>query len=84
VAIRRFLAHWRNDSRPWGDNLGTNFVFSSLCDLPAGVTDFRIYSGDLYLAEMERDNVLTSSMVVRREAAGAALHFAEDLPASED
>jgi glycosyltransferase involved in cell wall biosynthesis len=81
---RRFLIHWRQDRRGWDEILGPGVPFSSLGPLPAGVPDFRVHTGSLYLAEMEADLVATFTLVARREQAGDALHFAEDVSTYED
>ena len=79
-----FLVRWRDDPRPWSEILGPGIPYSTLADLPAGAADFPVHVGSLYLAEMEQNHVLTSSAMVRREPAGEALRFAEDLRVSED
>ncbi len=79
-----YLNRWHNDARGWDEILGPGVPFSSLGPLPPGGADFRVHVGDLYLPEMEADYVSTITLVVRRERAGDALRFAEDLPVSED
>ena len=81
---RRYLERWHQDPRSWDDILAPGIAFSSLAMVPEGMRDFQVHIGSLYLAEMERDYVLTSSLAVRREKADDALQFAEDLPISED
>jgi glycosyltransferase involved in cell wall biosynthesis len=79
-----YLVRWSNDLRGWDEILGAGVAFSTLAALPAGRADFRVHVGDLYPCEMERDYILTSTFVVRRERAGTALRFAEDVPTLED
>lgn len=79
-----FLKHWHKDPRSWDEILGPGMAYSSLAELPAGRADFSVHAGNLYLAELESNYVATSTLVVRRNQAGSALHFAEDLPISED
>ena len=79
-----YLANWHQDPRTWAEILGPGLPFSSIALLPAERADFRIHIGDLYPQALDHDYVATTTLVVRREAAGAALHFAEDLPYAED
>jgi glycosyltransferase involved in cell wall biosynthesis len=81
---RRYLVNWHDDRRPWDEILGPGVAFSSLAALPAGRADFRVHAGDLYPGLLERLYVMTITLVVRRAAAGAALHYPEDVPYAED
>jgi hypothetical protein len=54
--------------------------FSSIAPLPAGRPDFTVHVGNLYAAMLEAPYLFTTSMVIRRKAAGEALYFPEDLP----
>lgn len=78
------LAQWREDHRPWDDILGPGVQLSELAPLPPGVQDCLVHIGNLYLAEMTASYISSITIVVRRELAGEALHFAEDLPTYED
>jgi glycosyltransferase involved in cell wall biosynthesis len=78
------LANWHHDDRSWDDILAPGITYSSIVPLPAGRADFRVHIGSLYLAEMESDYIATSTVMVRREQAGPALRFAEDLNVYED
>jgi glycosyltransferase involved in cell wall biosynthesis len=80
----RYLKAVIQDSRSWEEILGPGIAFSSIAELPRGTPDFNVYIGDLYAAQLEHAYALTSTVVVRREAAGDALRFAEDLPVYED
>lgn len=80
----RYLREWHHDARTWEAILGPGMPFSSLAELPPQHADFRVHVGDLYLAEMQADYVGTFTLVARREEAGNALHFAEDVPTYED
>jgi glycosyltransferase involved in cell wall biosynthesis len=82
--VRNYLRVWHGDPRGWDEILGPGTPFSALAGLPPGRADFRVHEGSIYLAEMESDYVATTTVVVRREAAGAALRFADDLVISED
>jgi glycosyltransferase involved in cell wall biosynthesis len=82
--FHNYLTHWHRDARSWDEILGPGVPFSSLGRLPAGRADFKVHIGDMFLPEMESDYIATLTVLVRRELAGAALWFAEDLPVSED
>lgn len=82
--IRRYLGRWHGDPRSWDEILGPGFAFSTLGALPPGRPDFGVHVGDLYRAAMAGDYVCTCTVVVRREGAGPALRFAEDLEKYED
>ncbi len=78
-----FLKYWHQDSRTWEEILGPAQMFSDFGDR-GELADFPVHVGSLYIPEMESNYVATSTLMVRREEAGAALHFSEDLPISED
>jgi glycosyltransferase involved in cell wall biosynthesis len=80
----RYLRAAFQDSRSWEEILGAGILFSSIAEPPRGRPDFNVYIGDLYAAQLEHGYALTSTVIVRREAARDALHFAEDLPVYED
>ena len=69
-----FLAQWPHDPRPFRDMFGPPERFAG-CD---------VYVGDLYAWQLTGFYVLANTLVVRRAAAGNALHFAEDLETYED
>lgn len=83
-AERRYLQNWHHDKRSWDEILGTGPLYSHLNGAPKDRDDFKIHIGNLYLAEMQRPYVFTSTFVVRREEAASALHFAEDVSTFED
>lgn len=70
----RFLRHWRHDARSFRDMFGA----------PQRFADCDVYVGDLYRWQLTGLYVLANTLVVRRAAAGDALHFAEDLATYED
>jgi glycosyltransferase involved in cell wall biosynthesis len=82
--VPHYLHRWHQDRRSWNRILGPGVPYSDIAPLPAGIADFRVHVGDLYLAEMERDYVPTFTMMARREQAGDALHYAEDVITFED
>jgi glycosyltransferase involved in cell wall biosynthesis len=79
-----FLINWHKDSRPWDKILGTGKSFAKIGRLPKGITDFSCYIGDLYPSLVRISYCNTDTVVVRREMAGQALHFAENLKWGED
>lgn len=81
---RRYLRNWHRDPRSWNEILGPGVPYSRHAPLPRDLNDFLVHSGDLYLPMAARCYVATFTLVVRREEAGDALFFAEDLPLFED
>ena len=80
----RHLQRWHRDPRGWNEILGPGIAYSAIASLPPGRADFKVHIGNLYLPEMQRDYVATFTLVVRREEAGDALRFAEDVTTFED
>jgi hypothetical protein len=81
---RNFLVKWHNDPRPWDEILNPGEYFTKICSLPEGIEDFKCYVGDLYPSMLKNPYVFTGTLMVRREEAGEALYFAEDLRWGED
>ena len=79
-----FLARWHGDDRGWEAILGPRFRYSTLAAPPPGREDVDVYVGDLYPEVLSGHYVPTFTLIVRREAAGEALWFADDLPTYED
>jgi glycosyltransferase involved in cell wall biosynthesis len=82
--LRKSIHTWHSDPRTWEQILGRPQMFSALAELPAGVADFRVYTGDIYHGEMRNNYVLTSCIMIRRREAGDATHFAEGVRTFED
>jgi glycosyltransferase involved in cell wall biosynthesis len=82
--FRRYLARWHDVPLRWEEIMGPGVPYSSITELSDGHLDPLVHIGDLYLAELTANYVLTSTLVVKREAAGSLLRFAEDLPSHED
>jgi len=78
------MVNWHHDTRSWDEILGRGVPFSTVAPLPAGRAEFRFHVGDMYLRELERDYISMITLVVRRELAGDALRFPDDLPIGED
>jgi glycosyltransferase involved in cell wall biosynthesis len=79
-----FLINWHNDPRPWDEILGARKRYSEINALPNGVADFNCYRGDIYPSLLRISYCNTDTVVVRRNDAGSALQFAEDLKWGED
>lgn len=82
--IRNCLPLWTNDNRPWKEILPGGIFYSQIAKLPEGVDDFEVHAGDIYKMLAKSCYILTTSLMVRRERAGEALCFAEDIPTYED
>jgi len=83
-AIHHYLPRWHADPRPWEAILGPGVALRDLAGPETPLGDALVHVGDLYLCEMRANYVLTSSWIVRREAAGDALRFEPGLPNGED
>jgi hypothetical protein len=82
--LHRYLDRWPREHQTWEEALGRAQAFSSVAPLPDGLYDFSVFTGDLYRWQLTGLYILTDTLVVRREPAGDALRFAEDLPTFED
>src|SRR5262249_46622287 len=82
----RYLITWRrpDDPRSWEEILGEPVPYSSFLPLPPGRDEIQVYQGDLYRPLMETFLMTSITLLVRREQAGEALHFAEDVATLED
>lgn len=80
----RYLARWQRRPSNWEEAFGHCAPYSSIASLPVGRADFSVYEGDLYLPQLTGFYILTDTLIARREAAGDALRFAEDLKTYED
>lgn len=79
-----YLLQWSFDDRGWDEILGPSVPYSQLADLPSGRPDFAIHRGSMYRQLLLRSYVSATTMLVRREAAGDALRFGEDVVIYED
>jgi hypothetical protein len=82
--VHRYLGRWHLDRRPWTDILGPGVPLADFAPVPATAVGGAAYVGDLYPHEARANYVFTSTLLVRREAAGDALRFWSDLPTYED
>ena len=78
------LASWTGDRRSWDEILGPPTRYEQLAPLPRGRAPFTVHVGSLYRAMLSASYVPTCTVLVRRDAAGEALRFSEDLPTYED
>lgn len=83
--LPRFSKQWRpDDHRTWREILGDPTPFSSLAPVPHGRDGLEVYLGDMYLPLFQSAFIGTFTLVVRRERAGDAFRFAEDVSNFED
>jgi len=75
---------WHHDNRSWSKILGDDRTTSGTGEMPSGTKDYRFFKGDLYLSQLMANYINVNTMLVRREQAGDALHFAEDTETFED
>ena len=78
------ISSWKSDHRSWDAILGDGLPSDTIAGLPVGAPRFDLHVGRLYEAYIRSWCVCTITVMVRREAAGDALHFAEDVPTYED
>jgi glycosyltransferase involved in cell wall biosynthesis len=81
---RAYLPHWQRSRRPLPDVFGPSIPYSSVAPLPPGREDFAVHIGSMYLEEMRNNLVPTFTLMVRKDEAGDALRFADDLPTCEE
>ena len=79
-----YLKNWHSVERSWDELLGPGFPYSSVLPLPGERQDFKVHVGDLYPALIEGPFVAAWTSLIRREAAGDALHFQEGIKICED
>lgn len=81
---RHYLCRWHQNSSGWNDILGIGVPYSSFAVLPEGHADFMVHFGSLYQSLMSAPYCAVWTSMIRKEQAGDALRFAEDLPTFED
>jgi len=82
--VRRYLPHWQRREDPLTRALGEGVAYSTVAPLPAGRADFQVHVGSMYRREMSDNLIAAFTLMVRKDGAGDALHFAEDLPTCEE
>ena len=79
------LDGWKSHAlRPWDTILGEGLPSESIPGMPVSAPSFGLHVGSLYEKYIWGWCVFTATVVIRREAAGDSLRFAEDLPTFED
>ena len=78
------LVEWFRREPRWESELGTPILYSTIAPLPDGHPDFNVHVGDLTPSLIDACPVAVQTLLVRRELAGNALRFADDLPTYED
>ncbi len=79
-----FLSSWPGDMKSWDEILNAGRKMSELISLPTGMDDFNYYVGNIYLSALTALYMNVNTLMVRKEEAVDALHFAEDTPTYED
>jgi glycosyltransferase involved in cell wall biosynthesis len=82
--LPRYLAHWVYPRRSLSQIFGDGVPYSSVAPLPPGRSDFTVHIGSMYLEEMRNNLVTAFTIMFRKEGAGDALVFADDLPTAEE
>ncbi len=84
--VRRFSLETQNrDNLDWSEIIGPGKPISTYVDLGANYGEFNCYEGDrLYLSQLFHSYVCVNTLMVRREKAGQALTFGEDMATSEE
>lgn len=78
------ISSWRTNPRSWEDILGPPIPSAAIANLPGDAPRFDLHIGRLYEAYLRDWCVFTCTVVVRREQAGDALCFPEDVKTYED
>jgi glycosyltransferase involved in cell wall biosynthesis len=78
------LVNWSKDHRSWDEILGEGRPASTIMTLHRGDDDFYFHTGSMYLLELFENYINVKTLMIRREQAGEALHFAEGTPTYED
>lgn len=81
---RRYGSRWHTDPRSWEEIMGRPAMYSSVAKLPPGITDFKVYTGNIYRGEMHTNYLSTITIMIRRRDAGDAIHFCEGVRTYED
>ncbi len=79
-----YLRYWLLRPRPLADLFGPGVPYSSIAPLPPGRDDFPVYVRSMYLEEMRNNFIAAFTLMARKDEAGDALRFAEDLPTGEE
>jgi glycosyltransferase involved in cell wall biosynthesis len=72
------IFNWGQIEQSWEKIIGPGVPYSTIAELPDGISDFNAYIGNIYLSQLADDYVLPSTLLVRKSA-GDELYFPEDL-----
>jgi glycosyltransferase involved in cell wall biosynthesis len=79
-----YARRWLRNGFGFEQMFGPAVPYSSISGVMPLQHDFNVFIGNCYSAVLTTTCILTSSLIVRREAAGDSLRFAEDIPTFED
>lgn len=84
--VRRFSLETQDwDNLDWSKIIGPGKPISTDVKLEGDYGEFNCYEGDrLYLSQLSHSYVCVNTLIVRREKAGQALTFGEDMATSEE
>jgi glycosyltransferase involved in cell wall biosynthesis len=75
---------WHDDLRGWDKILAPARRYSWYAGLPSDTLDFNVYAGNLYHGSLYYNYFSTGCLMIRREEAGSAIHFAEGVSIHEE
>jgi glycosyltransferase involved in cell wall biosynthesis len=78
------VADRHGDVRPWSSILGPGISSAIIAGMPSSAPPFMLHVGRLYETLIHFWCVWTCTVIARKDEAGDALHFAEDVPTFED
>jgi len=81
---RNGLFGWHGDTRGWDALLGPGVLYSSIAPLPQGRSDFKVHIGSMHKTMLRTNYVATQSSIIRRDAIGPGLRFADDVRIHEE
>ncbi len=82
--VHHAMANWYPPLPKWEEVLPREVHSAEIPGLPVDTPPFRLHVGPFFEAFLDHWCVSNVAMTVRREEAGDALHFAEDVPTLED
>lgn len=81
---RNGLFGWHGDTRGWDELMGPAVMYSSVAPLPRGRADFKVHIGSIHKTMLRGNYVATQSSIIRRDAIGPGLCFADDVRIHEE
>jgi len=82
--ISGYAGKWLCQGKSFKEMFGAPVPYSSICGASPRGNDFDVYIGRCYASLLATNCISTITLMVRRQEAGDALHFAEDIPTFED